>query len=124
MRAITFDEAILIHRILCEKTGGDSELRDAGLLRSALEMPFMSFGGHELYPDLYSKAARLCHSLISNHAFIDGNKRIGMLLTLTFLKLNGAEIKPDASEVSRMGFAIARGEYSPKEIYEWITDNK
>ena len=124
MKKITFDEAIAIHSMLCERTGGDAGLRDEGLLRSALDMPFMCFGTDELYPDIYKKAARLCHSLISNHAFIDGNKRIGMLLCLTFLKLNGAAIHPKAGEVANMGFAVARGECSFDGIYEWILSNK
>ncbi|MBP3308942.1 MAG: type II toxin-antitoxin system death-on-curing family toxin [Clostridia bacterium] len=123
MRKISFDEAVAIHTMLCEKTGGDAGLRDEGLLRSALDMPFMCFGGNELYPDVYSKAARLCHSLVLNHAFVDGNKRIGMLLCLTFLKLNGAEIHPDVADVANMGLAIARGDVTQEEILTWLLNN-
>ncbi len=123
MKRISFDAAIKIHSVLTARTGGDAGLRDEGLLRAALDAPFQTFGGEELYPTVEKKAARLGHSLIANHAFVDGNKRIGMLLILVFLKINGREIKPEVGEVSRIGFATARGEVGPDALYRWICSN-
>ena len=78
------DQVIKLHSSLITKTGGMDGLRDKNLLDSALKSPFQTFGGKELYPDIYDKAAQLCYSLIENHPFADGNKRIGVHLTLLF----------------------------------------
>ena len=79
------EKVLLLHQLIIAETGGNVELRDIGLLDSALEGCFQSFGGQELYPTKEEKGARLGYSLISNHAFVDGNKRIGMYVMLTFL---------------------------------------
>ena len=68
------DKVLLLHKLLTEETGGAAELRDIGLLDSALKSAFQSFNGEELYPSKEEKAARIGYSLISNHAFVDGNK--------------------------------------------------
>lgn len=114
-------EAVLsLHAMMCERTGGDPNVRDMGLLESALEAPFQTFGGEELYPTLEKKAARLGHSLIANHAFVDGNKRIGMLAMLVFLRLNGSELDPDDSEIIKMGLAVASGESGFDDLLDWL----
>lgn len=81
-------QIIIIHEQLIKETGGASGLRDEGMLESALNIPFQTFGGKDLYPSLQQKAARLCFGLVKNHPFVDGNKRIGAHAMLVFLVLN------------------------------------
>ncbi len=124
MIKLTQERVRSLHRIMTEKTGGDPNIRDTGLLESALESPFASFGGVELYPSVEEKGARLGFSLISNHAFVDGNKRIGMYAMLVFLELNGSPIQPSVPDVARVGLAVAAGEMDYPELYEWVLANR
>ena len=118
------EKVLLLHNLITEETGGDPNIRDFALLDSALESAFQTFGGEELYPTKEEKAAKLGFSLISNHAFVDGNKRIGMYVMMTFLEVNGIKIEPDVDDVARVGIAVASGEMSYEELLEWIKDNK
>ena len=86
------EKVLLLHQIISEPTGGDPNLRDINLLDSALESAFQTFNGKELYHSKEEKAARIGYALISNHAFVDGNKRIGMYILLSFLETNGIKI--------------------------------
>ena len=83
------EKVLLLHQLMAEATGGSVGLRDEALLESALESVYSTFGGQELYPSKEEKAARLGYNLVRNHAFVDGNKRIGMYVMLTFLEVNG-----------------------------------
>ena len=103
---------------------GDPNLRDINLLDSALESAFLTFDGKELYPTKEEKAARIGYSLISNHAFVDGNKRIGMYVLLSFLETNGIKIHPSNEEVVRVGLATAAGEMKYEDILAWILENE
>ncbi len=85
------EQVLMLHAQLISAIGGCDGIRDEGLLDSALETPFQSFGGEELYPSIQSKAARLCYGLVKNHAMLDGNKRIGAHTMLVFLAINGYE---------------------------------
>ncbi len=118
------EKVLLLHKLITEETGGDPNLRDIALLESALESAFQTFDGKELYPSKEEKGARLGYSLISNHAFVDGNKRIGMYIMFTFLEVNGIRIYPSVDEVIRVGFAVASGDMKYEELLEWILDNK
>lgn len=118
------EKVLLLHKLITEETGGDPNLRDIALLESALESAFQTFDGEELYPSKEEKGARLGHSLISNHAFVDGNKRIGMYIMLTFLEVNGIRIYPSVDEVIRVGLAVASGSMKYEELLEWIFENK
>ena len=118
------DKVLLLHQIISQATGGDPNLRDVGLLDSALESAFQTFDGQELYPTKEEKAARIAYSLISNHAFVDGNKRIGMYVLLSFLEVNGIKIRPTNEDVVRVGLAIAAGEMKYEEILAWILENE
>lgn len=89
MRYLSVEEVILLHSLLISQSGGSAGLRDRGALESAMAQPEASFGGEELYPSLAAKAASLGHSLIQNHPFVDGNKRIGHGAMEVFLFLNG-----------------------------------
>ena len=99
------DKVLLLHQIISAETGGDPELRNINLLDSALESAFQTFDGQELYPTKEEKAARIGYALISSHAFVDGNKRIGIYVLLTFLETNGIKIRPSNEEVVRVGLA-------------------
>ena len=118
------EKVLLLHKIISEQIGTDPSLRDIGLLDSALEGAFQTFDGKELYPTKQEKAARIGYSLISNHAFVDGNKRIGMYILLTFLEMNGVKINPTNEEVVRVGFAIADGKMNCEDLLQWIYDNQ
>ncbi len=113
-----------LHQIITKETGGDANIRDEGLLNSALKSAFQTFGGVELYHTIEEKGARLGCSLISNHAFVDGNKRIGMYVMLVFLWINGAKITPSVSEVARVGVDVASGKMVYEDLLAWIKKNK
>lgn len=118
------EKVLLLHKLITEETGGDPSLRDVALLNSALESAFQTFGGRELYPTKEEKGARLGYALISNHAFVDGNKRIGMYVLLTFLETNGIKIRPTVDDVARVGLAVASGTMKYEELLDWIIENK
>ena len=118
------DKVLLLHQLITEETGGDPSVRDIALLESALESAFATFDGQELYPTKEEKGARLGYALISNHAFVDGNKRIGLYVLLTFLETNGIKIRPTNEEVARVGLAIAAGEMKYQDLLDWILENE
>lgn len=118
------EKILLLHKLITEETGGDPNIRDINLLDSALESAFQTFDGKELYPTKEEKGARIGYSLISNHAFVDGNKRIGMYILLTFLEVNGVRINPEIDEVVRVGIEIASGKMDYEDLLEWILNNK
>ena len=119
-----YEQVVKIHRSLIEKTGGMDGIRDAQLLDSALKTPFQTFGGNNLYPDILDKASQLCYSLIENHPFIDGNKRIGVHLMLLFLKLNNIEVNYSQQELVDFGLDIASGKMSKNDIKGWIIEHR
>ena len=117
------EKVLLLHQLITAETGGDNGVRDFALLDSALESVFQTFDGAELYPSKQEKGARLGYTLISNHAFVDGNKRIGMYVMLTFLQVNGIHIHPSNEEVERVGMALASGQMNYPELLQWVYDN-
>ena len=118
------EKVLLLHKLITEEIGGDPNIRDLALLDSALESAFQTFDGQELYPTKEKKGARIGYALISNHAFVDGNKRIGMYVLLTFLEVNGIRIYPSEEEVVRVGLEVASGKMKYEELLEWILENK
>ncbi len=118
------EKVLLLHKLITEETGGDPNIRDFDLLESALESAFQTFGGEELYPTKEEKGARLGYALISNHAFVDGNKRIGMYVMMTFLEVNGIKLDPTVDDVARVGLAVAAGEMKYEELLKWIIENR
>ncbi|MBO6020243.1 MAG: type II toxin-antitoxin system death-on-curing family toxin [Clostridia bacterium] len=118
------DKVLLLHQLVIEETGGAADVRDLDLLDSALASAFQTFDGKELYPTKEEKAARIGYSLISNHAFVDGNKRIGMYVLLTFLETNGIRLRPSVDDVARVGFAVSRGEMDYDGLLAWIRENR
>lgn len=118
------EKVLLLHKLITEETGGDPNVRDIAMLDSALESAFQTFDGKELYPTKEEKAARIGFSLISNHAFVDGNKRIGMYILLTFLETNGIKIRPTNEEVARIGLSVADGKMKYEDLLKWIYENE
>ncbi|MBR0035324.1 MAG: type II toxin-antitoxin system death-on-curing family toxin, partial [Synergistaceae bacterium] len=95
-------------------------IRDRGLLESAVNAPFQSFGGYDVYPTIYEKAARLGFGLAQNHAFIDGNKRIAAQAVLTFLALNGIEIDCTEFELFSVFYKLAASEITFDDLVSWL----
>lgn len=118
------EKVLLLHQLIIAETGGSSELRDIGLLDSALEGCFQTFDGQELYPTKEEKGARLGYSLISNHAFVDGNKRIGMYVMLTFLEVNGIRLNCTNDDVVEAGLGAASGQMGYEELLAWIREHR
>ena len=114
----------LLHQLMAEATGGSVCVRDEGLLDSAIENAFATFGGEELYPSKEEKAASLAYSLISDHAFVDGNKRIGVYVMLSFLELNGIRIEASDDDVIKLGLGTADGSMKRDEILAWIMEHE
>ena len=109
MIRLTIDDVILLHEKIIDKTGGIRGVRDIGLLEMAVYSPFASFGGEDLYKTVDEKAEQLCNSLIRNHPFLDGNKRIGILAMLVFLDLNGKKLNITNEKIVSLGLEIAKG---------------
>ena len=124
MIILTVDEIISIHSLLCRKTGGSDGLRDRGLLESAVYSAEMTFGGAEIYQTLEEKCARLCYALTSNHPFVDGNKRIGILTMLVCLRLNGVELKFTQEELIDLSLSAASGKLSYEDVLSWVNAHK
>jgi len=117
---LTVNEALLLHARLIQSTGGSGGVRDTGLLESALARPQATFDGVDLYPDLWTKAASLMHSLIQNHPFVDGNKRTALAATGIFLELNGFRLT--ASNEAALSFTrqVTAGRLSLHEMATWL----
>ncbi len=120
MIVLSREQIIVLHSQLIQETGGTDGIRDEGLLDSALAAPFQSFADTEVFPSIQQKAARLGYGLVKNHAFIDGNKRIGAHAMLVFLALNKIELDYTQDELSDAFLRIATGEISQDDLLQWI----
>lgn len=120
MIQLTKQQVILLHKEIIAESGGSPEIRDEGLLDSALNAPFQTFSGTELYPTILEKAARLGYSLIKNHAFVDGNKRIGAHTMLVFLALNDIEVQYEDNDFIQLILGVAAGEISAEQLLAWL----
>ena len=118
------DKVLLLHKLIAEETGGRVGIRDEALLESALENAFSGFGGQEFYPSKEEKGARLGYTLISNHAFVDGNKRIGMYVMLTFLEVNGIRLDCTNNEIVEVGLAVASGAMDYDALLKWVRSHR
>ncbi len=124
MTVFSKEKILLLHRYMAEETGDVTGVRDEALLESAIESIYATFDGVELYPTKEEKAAKLGFSLISNHAFVDGNKRIGMYIMLSFLELNGIRIDATNEEVAKLGLEVADGSAGNEDMLNWIRKHK
>lgn len=119
---ITKEDVLSIYKILTNETGGTVGIRDEGLLLSALEAPYQTFAGIELFPTLIEKTVRMGYGLVANHPFIDGNKRIGILVMLTFFELNGIELNFTDEEIIDMAVSVASGKYKYEDLLSIVTN--
>lgn len=124
MKKLSKKQILMLHTQLIQQTGGSEGVRDYNLRDSALETPFQSFGGDELYPTIQAKAARLGYGLIKNHCMIDGNKRIGTHAMLVFLALNGIELKYMQKELYETILDVAAGEIEYEDLLQWVLDHR
>lgn len=124
MIILSKEQVLKLHASLIKTTGGSDGIRDEGMLDLALNNPFQSFGGKELYPSIQAKAARLCFGLVRNHAMLDGNKRLGTHVMLVFLALNGYELYYSQKELSDVILALASSDIGEKEILQWIIEHQ
>ena len=120
MKVLTKQQILLLHGQLIENFGGSYSIRDEGILDSAINVPFQTFGGTDLYPSLLDKAARLCFGLVKNHPFSDGNKRIGAHAMLVFLSINGVELEYRDNELIELILSVASSESDDKHILRWL----
>lgn len=123
MRYLSLTEILELHDRIIAASGGPSGLRDIGALEAAVNRPRVTFGRHDLYPDVAAKAAALCHSLVLNHPFLDGNKRVGHAAMETFLVLNGYEINATIDEQERIVLDLAAGSLTPEALAAWLNDH-
>lgn len=120
MKYLTRDQIIAIHEDLINEFGGIHGLRDEGMLDSALQTPFQSFGGQELYPGIIEKAARLCYGLVLNHPFLDGNKRIGTMAMLIFLDQNHLNLNCSEDDLTEIILHLANGSIDNQQLTFWL----
>lgn len=120
---ILFEEVIAIHNLAIERFGGKNNIRDTALLESALNRPFANFDGIDLYPSIIEKAAAVAESIIKNHPFHDGNKRIGFLILISILNKNNLDIDTNENNIYDFVIAIAEGKLDFDAIVSWLKNN-
>ena len=120
---LTPEQILFIHARLISITGGSHGVRDIGLLASAVYRPQVTFDDQELYPDLFTKVAALMESLITNHPFIDGNKRTGLTAAGMFLVVNGRKLIATAEDAEEISLRVAKNEIELKDLALWFDQN-
>lgn len=120
---VTADDVILIHSRIIQTTAGIEGLRDRAGLEAAIASPLQSFGGEDLFPSDIEKIARIGFGLASNHAFLDGNKRIGAMMTQLLLEWNGYQLRLKQGELADMFIAIADGTSNEQDLLNWIQEH-
>jgi death-on-curing protein len=120
---LSVENVLEVHRRVIEEFGGDPGLRDRGLLESAVALPYASFGGTELHAGLPEKAGAYHFHLCSNHAFIDGNKRVAVAASELFLLLNGLELQAEDTALEDLTFGVAQGRVSKEQVLEFFAEN-
>jgi len=123
MRYLSISEVFELHDRIISTSGGSRGIRDLSALESAVNQPRQSFDQKDLYPDIVTKAAALCFSLVMNHPFVDGNKRVGHAAMEIFLILNGSEIIAGVDEQERVMLELASGKLSRLNFSEWLTNH-
>ncbi|SRR6266508_2156738 len=123
MRSLTIAEILETYQRIMQQSGGLVGILDFGALESALAQPYMTFGGNELYPSLAEKAATLGFSLIQNHPFVDGNKRIGHAVMAMFLAINGYKINASIDKQTEIILSVASGNLGREGFTEWLSNH-
>ena len=117
------EKVLLLHRLIAQETGGEVGLRDQALVDAALTAAFAGKADCEFYPTKEEKAAKLGFDLISNHAFFDGNRRIGMFVMLTFLEANGVALEATDEDVTEAGLGVASGAWTYEKLLAWVKEH-
>ena len=120
MIKFTKERVLLLYQFIVEATGGAFGIRDEKMLESALEAPYQTFDGNELYLSKEEKAARLGYGLVANHPFVDGNKRIGIYVMISFLEVNGINIEFTDEEIEKLAISIADGAYKYDDVIKFL----
>lgn len=123
MQYLELKEVLYLHKEIINHSGGSDGIRELSGVLSAIAQPRMTFGQEDLYSTIEEKAAAICFSLVMNHPFIDGNKRIGHAVMEAFLMLNGFEIDANIDEAEKVFLELAAGEYSRENLVKWIASN-
>lgn len=124
MIRLTKEQIVHLHSQLIEKTGGVSGIRDDRMLESAINAPFQTFTGNDVYPTILEKAARLGYGIVKNHAFIDGNKRIGTHAMLVFLELNNITMSYTQEELANIILNVAASISAYEDLLNWIKQHQ
>lgn len=124
MIKLSKEKVLLLHQLIAEETGGSIGVRDEGLLEAALKSAYAGFGETEFYPTKEEKGAKIGFELISNHAFVDGNKRIGIYVMLTFLEVNGIPLNCSDEDIIQAGLGVAEGTMSYEQLLSWVIEHR
>lgn len=117
---LTVEEILVLHRMVIQETGGTDGVRDMNLLFSLAHKPQTSYGGAEVYPNLFDKATVLLEAIANYHVFVDGNKRTAFVSTVTFLRANGKDLDVTTAEGFRFILSVATGKRSIEQIATWL----
>jgi death-on-curing protein len=117
---LSIEQILLLHELQMDRFGGSRGLRDRGGLESAAARPAMTFGGEDLYPDIAAKAAALMHSLVMNHPFVDGDKRVGISAAELFLELNDVRLGARDKDLEELTLSVARAELDAESLAIWF----
>lgn len=123
IKRLNLQQVLILHQRVIEQSGGATGIRDRGILESALAQPDMTYGGKELYPTLIEKVSALGFSLINNHPFVDGNKRIGHAAIEVMLLINGYEIYADVDTQEAVILSVAASKMNRELFLEWLQNN-
>lgn len=124
MIILSKEQIVALHSSLIAETGGSDGIRDENLLEAAINAPFQTFDNAEVFPSIQQKGARLGYGLIKNHAFVDGNKRIGTHVMLAFLALNKIELDYTQKELSDTILKVVADEYTFDDLLKWVLDHQ
>jgi death-on-curing protein len=120
VKRLSLDTVISLHSELIAQSGGLDGIRDMNMLDASVHSPFHTFGGQYLYPTIQTMAAHLAFSLIKNHPFLDGNKRIGILSMLVFLEINSLPASCTDEELIALGLGLAENTIDEPDLIDWI----
>ena len=122
MRYLTAEEILVLHALVVDATGGSHGVRDIALLASIAHKPSTRFGGNDLYPDLFHKAAILLEAIANYHVFIDGNKRTSFIAAARFLHVNGYDIQANNEDVEKIVLAVATKKMNVEDVAKWLKE--
>ena len=123
MIELSKEQVIAMYMKMMRETGGNFGIRSSILLDSSLNNAFSTFGGNDLYPELEDKIANICFCIVSNHPFVDGNKRMGIYIMLVLLKLNNIKVAYEQYELVNLGLGLAEGKLTQSDIVRWIKEH-